>query len=148
MTHRPSAHGHGANCKIGAVALSVLCLLANQPAAAQPSYRPAPAAYAPPLDYPAPPRGLRGGQTYECDMYGRDQAELYVPRGGGVGGGAIRGAVGGAVFGAIVGGSKGAKRGAVAGGGLGAVASGARVRQERDAAYQFAYDDCMLGFRR
>jgi hypothetical protein len=60
----------------------------------------------------------------------------------------VRGAVGGALFGAIVGGGKGARRGALAGGGLGAVASGARARQEREHAYQLAYDDCMLGFRR
>ena len=52
------------------------------------------------------------------------------------------------MFGAIVGGSKGARRGALAGGGLGAVASGARARQERETAYRLAYDDCMLRFRR
>jgi hypothetical protein len=81
-------------------------------------------------------------------LYARDEAEWYAQRGPGVAGGAVRGAVGGAVFGAIVGGGKGARRGALAGGGLGAVASGARARQERDIAYQLAYDDCMLGFRR
>lgn len=128
---------------------AALCLLASHPVAAQSGYRPGPR-----------PTGQRrtvilsaaarlcGGRPYECDLYARDQAEWYVPQGAGVAGGAVRGAVGGAVFGAIVGGGKGARRGALAGGGLGAVASGARARQQREIAYQLAYDDCMLGFRR
>ena len=147
MTHRPCPQCAG--YAAGAALLAVLCLLPSQPVAAQPGYPAAPAAYGPALhDYPAPPRGFRGGRPYECNLYARDQAEWYVPRGAGVAGGAVRGAFGGAVFGAIVGGGKGARRGALAGGGLGAVASGARARQEREIAYQLAYDDCMLGFRR
>lgn len=147
MNYRPCPHRAG--CMAGAALLAALCLLASHPVAAQPAYRPAPPAYGPaPHYYPAPPRGFRGGQPYECDLYARDHAEWYAPQGAGVAGGAVRGAVGGAVFGAIVGGSKGARRGALAGGGLGAVASGARARQERETAYRLAYDDCMLRFRR
>ena len=147
MTHRPSPHHAGLTS--GAALFAALCLLASHPVAAQSGYRPGPPAYRPaPHGYPEPPRGFRGGRPYECDLYARDQAEWYVPQGAGVAGGAVRGAVGGAVFGAIVGGGKGARRGALAGGGLGAVASGARARQQREIAYQLAYDDCMLGFRR
>ena len=147
MSHPPSPQRAG--CAAGAALLAALCLLATHPVAAQSGYRPAPVAYGQALrDYPAPPRGFRGGRPYECNLYARDEAEWYAQRGPGVAGGAVRGAVGGAVFGAIVGGGKGARRGALAGGGLGAVASGARARQERDIAYQLAYDDCMQGFRR
>jgi len=147
MTYPPSPQRAG--CAAGAALLAALCLLATHPVAAQSGYRPAPVAYGQALrDYPAPPRGFRGGRPYECNLYARDEAEWYAQRGPGVAGGAVRGAVGGAVFGAIVGGGKGARRGALAGGGLGAVASGARARQERDIAYQLAYDDCMQGFRR
>ena len=147
MTHRPSPHRAGLTS--GAALFAALCLLASHPVAAQSGYRPGPPAYRPaPHGYPEPPRGFRGGRPYECDLYARDQAEWYVPQGAGVAGGAVRGAVGGAVFGAIVGGGKGARRGALAGGGLGAVASGARARQQREIAYRLAYDDCMLGFRR
>ena len=148
MNHRPRPRARRAGCTAGAALLSGLCLLASHPVVAEPRYRPPPGAYAPPPYYPAPPHGFRGGRPYECDLYARDHAEWYVPRGAGVAGGAVRGAVGGAVFGAIVGGSKGARRGALAGGGIGAVASGARARQEREIAYQLAYDDCMLAFRR
>ena len=147
MTHPLSPQRAG--CAAGAALLAALCLLASHPVAAQPGYRPAPAAYGPALrDYPAPPRGYRGGRPYDCNLYARDEAERYAQRGAGVAGGAVRGAVGGAVFGAIVGGGRGARRGALAGGGLGAVASGARARQEREISYRLAYDDCMLGFRR
>ena len=147
MTHPPSPQRAG--CAAGAALLAALCLLASHPVAAQPGYRPAPPAYGQALrDYPAPPRGFRGGRPYECNLFARDEAERYAHRGAGVAGGAVRGAVGGAVFGAIVGGGKAARRGALAGGGLGAIASGARARQESEFAYQLAYVDCMLGFRR
>ena len=126
----------------GALAALWLALACAGPAAAQPAYR------LQLSDYPPPPPGLRGGHPYECDLYARDQAERYVPYGARIGSGAVRGAVGGAVFGAIAGGSKGARRGALAGGGLGAVAQGMRARDERETAYQLAYDDCMLHFRR
>lgn len=128
--------------------IGTLCLLISQALLAQPAYRPAPAGYADRGYYPTPPHGFRGGRPYECDLYARDNADWYVPRGAGVGSGAVRGAVGGAVFGAIVGGSKGARRGALAGGGLGALAAGARARQDREIAYRLAYDDCMQRFRR
>lgn len=128
--------------------MAAVCLLVSQTLWAQPAYRPGPPGYTDSGYYPEPPRGFRGGRPYECDLYARDNAEWYVPRGAGVGGGAVRGAVGGAVFGAIVGGSKGARRGALAGGGLGAVAAGARARQDREIAYRLAYDDCMQRFRR
>ena len=102
MTQPPSPQRAG--CAAGAALLAALCLLASHPVAAQPGYRPAPAAYGQALrDYPAPPRGFRGGRPYECGLYARDEAEWYAPRGAGVAGGAVRGAVGGAVFGAIVG---------------------------------------------
>jgi hypothetical protein len=133
---------------IGAAFLAWTCLLCCSPLAAQPGYRPSTSGYSRPAHYPAPPPGFRGGRPYECDLFARDQAELYVPQGAGMGAGAVRGAVGGAVFGAIVGGGKGARRGALVGGGLGAVTAGARARQEREIAYQLAYDDCMQGFRR
>lgn len=125
--------------------LAALGLCACQALLAQPGYRPLPpgAGY-----YPEPPVGFRGGRPYECDLYARDNAEWYMSQRPGVGAGAVRGAVGGAVFGAIVGGRKGARRGALAGGGLGAVAAGARARQDRDIAYRLAYDDCMQRFRR
>ena len=144
MNDRDRVHSRGA---LGSLMLGWLCVLGSAPLAAQPVYSPPPG-YAPAPYYPAPPAGFRGGRPYECDLYARDHAEWYVRRGAGVGAGAVRGAVGGAVFGAVVGGSKGARRGALAGGGLGAVAAGARARQEREHAYQLAYDDCMLGFRR
>jgi hypothetical protein len=131
----------------GAALIGILCLLASQTLCAQPAYRRVPpgseAGY-----YPEPPRGFRGGRPYECDLYARDNADWYGPRGAGIGAGAVRGAVGGAVFGGIVGGSEGARRGALAGGGLGAVASGARARQDREVAYRLAYDDCMQRFQR
>lgn len=130
------------------VAMITFCVLVSQTLGAQPMYRPGPPGYAESGYYPEPPRGFRGGQSYECDLYARDNANWYVPRGAGMGSGAVRGAVGGAVFGAIVGGSKGARRGALAGGGLGAVAAGARARQDREVAYRLAYDDCMQRFRR
>lgn len=136
--------GRGARIAV----VSSLCFLASQTLWAQPSYRPGPPAYGDSQYYPEPPRGFRGGLAYECDYYARDNAEWYVPRGAGVANGAVRGAVGGAVFGAIVGGSRGARRGALAGGGLGAVAAGARARQDREIAYRLAYDDCMQRFRR
>lgn len=130
------------------IAVMTVCMLVSQALWAQPAYRPGPPGYAHSGHYPEPPRGFRGGQSYECDLYARDNAEWYVPRGAGMGSGAVRGAVGGAVFGAIVGGSKGARRGALAGGGLGAVAAGAKARQDREYAYRLAYDDCMQRFRR
>lgn len=128
--------------------MGAVCLLASQTLWAQPMYRPGSPSDGDSGYHPEPPRGFRGGRPYECDLYARDNAEWYVPRGAGVGGGAVRGAVGGAVFGAIVGGSKGARRGALAGGGLGAVAAGARAQQDRQIAYRLAYDDCMQRFRR
>lgn len=131
-----------------AVALGALCLCASQSLLAQPGYRPLPPGAASARYYPEPPAGFRGGRPYECDLYARDNAEWYRSHGPGVGAGAVRGAVGGAVFGAIVGGGKGARRGALAGGGLGAVAAGARARQDREIAYRLAYDDCMQRFRR
>lgn len=131
-----------------AVALGAMCLCAAQAVLAQSSYRPLPPGAAAGRYVPEPPRGFRGGRPYECDLYARDHAEWYTSQGPGVGAGAVRGAVGGAVFGAIVGGGKGARRGALAGGGLGAVAAGARARQDREVAYRLAYDDCMQRFRR
>jgi hypothetical protein len=131
-----------------AMALSTLGLCFCQVLLAQPGYRPLPPDDSLSRYYPEPPRGFRGGQPYECDLYARDNADWYARQRPGVGSGAVRGAIGGAVFGALVGGSKGARRGAVAGGGLGAVAAGARAREEREIAYRLAYDDCMLRFRR
>ena len=139
---------HRAARGTGAAVIGALCLLASQMLWAQPMGGPMPPGYGGAHFYPEPPQGFRGGRPYECDLYARDNAGWYRPRGPGVAGGAVRGAIGGAVFGAIVGGSKGARRGALAGGGLGAVASGARARQEREVAYRLAYDDCMLRFRR
>lgn len=144
---------HGARhsrvvCGARIAVMGVLGLLASQTVWSQPTYRPGPPGYADTGYYPEPPRGFRGGRPYECDLYARDNAEWYVPRGAGMGSGAVRGAVGGAVFGAIVGGGKGARRGALAGGGLGAVAAGAKARQDREIAYRLAYDDCMQRFRR
>lgn len=130
-----------------AALLGILGLLTSQALGAQPAYRQVPPGYDAGY-YPEPPRGFRGGHPYECDLYARDEADRYLPPGTGVGAGAVRGAVGGAIFGGIVGGSKGARRGALAGGGLGAVASGARARQDREVAYRLAYDDCMQRFRR
>lgn len=148
MKNKLEARPHRAARGALIAAMGALCLLVSQTLWAQPAYRPGPQVYTDPGYYPEPPRGFRGGRPYECDLYARDNAEWYVPRGAGVGGGAVRGAVGGAVFGAIVGGSKGARRGALAGGGLGAVAAGARARQDREIAYRLAYDDCMQRFRR
>lgn len=131
-----------------AAALGVLCLGASQALFAQAGYRPLPPGAASERYYPEPPRGFRGGRTYKCDLYARDNADWYTSQGPGVDAGAVRGAIGGAVFGAVVGGSKGARRGALAGGGLGAVAAGARARHNREIAYRLAYDDCMQRFSR
>ena len=132
----------------GMAAMAALCLLAGPATWAQPGYRPLPAGEYDMRHYPDPPSGFRGGRPYECDLYARDHADWYAPRGAGVGSGAVRGAIGGAVFGAVVGGGRGARRGAMAGGALGAVAAGARARQDREIAYRLAYDDCMQRFRR
>lgn len=148
MENKLETRSHGSASGPRIAAMAALCLLVSQTIWAQPAYRPGPSGYTDSRDYPEPPRGFRGGLPYECDLYARDNADWYGPRGAGVGGGAVRGAVGGAVFGAIVGGSKGARRGALAGGGLGAVAAGARARQDSEIAYRLAYDDCMLRFRR
>ena len=142
-------HRHNRSKRVARLVLmGVLCMVVGQTLWAQPSYQYGSSTYSHSSYYPEPPRGFRGGQPYECDLYARDNAEWYVPRGSGVASGAVRGAVGGAVFGAIVGGSKGARRGALAGGGLGAVAAGAKARQDREFAYRLAYDDCMQRFRR
>ena len=145
MTSRRPVHK---GCTATATLVLGLWVAACGLAEAQAVYRPGMPGYNAPSYYPVPPRGFRGGRPYECDRYALDQAELYAPPGAGIGAGAVRGAVGGAMFGAIAGGSRGARRGALAGGGLGAVASGARARQQREITYQLAYDDCMLGFRR
>lgn len=97
--------------------------------------------------YPPPPHGFSHSNPRDCDFYARDQAYRYAPPGAGMRG-AVRGAAGGAAFGAIVGGGKGAGRGAAAGAALGAIAHGARAQREREYAYNYAYDDCMRGFRR
>lgn len=96
---------------------------------------------------PPPPSGWAHSNARDCDFYAREQAYRYAPPGAGMRG-AVRGAVGGAGFGAIVGGSRGARRGATAGAALGAIAAGARAQRERDYAYDYAFDDCMRGFRR
>jgi len=83
----------------------------------------------------------------DCSTYARNRAETEAPAGGGALGGAARGAAKGALFGAIVGGGKGAGRGAALGGGLGAVGGGIRSSQQRDASFQYYYDECMRGRR-
>ncbi|MDH4230895.1 MAG: hypothetical protein OEW04_02570 [Nitrospirota bacterium] len=83
----------------------------------------------------------------DCSTYARNRAETEAPAGGGALGGAARGAARGALFGAIVGGGKGAGRGAALGGGLGAVRGGVRSSQQRDASFQYYYDECMRGRR-
>lgn len=121
--------------------LVALTLTAAYAASAQPGY------YPPPSHYPPPPTSYRHSEARSCDYYAREEAYRYAPSGAGLHG-AAHGAVKGAVFGAIVGGGKGARRGAAVGGGLGAVASGARARRDRDYAYHYAYEDCIRGFRR
>lgn len=81
----------------------------------------------------------------DCSTYARNRAETEAPRGGGALGGAARGAAGGALFGAIVGGGKGAGRGAALGGGLGAVKGSRRSARDREANYQYYFDQCMRG---
>lgn len=128
--------------RVPAVLFAGFFTLAAPAVLAQPGY------YPPPSHYPPPPPSYRHSEARQCDFYARDQAYRYAPPGAGGLHGAAHGAVKGAVFGAIVGGSKGARRGAAVGGGLGAVAAGARSQRDRDYAYQYAYDDCMRGFRR
>ena len=148
MEHKHETRSGRTARRAGMAAITTLCLLASATPWAQPSYRPLSPGELEWRHYPEPPSGFRGGRPYECDLYARDNAEWYVPRGAGVGSGAVRGAIGGAVFGAVVGGGRGARRGALAGGALGAVAAGARARQDREIAYRLAYDDCMQRFRR
>lgn len=81
----------------------------------------------------------------DCSTYARNRAETEAPRGGGALGGAARGAAKGALFGVIVGGGKGAGRGAALGGGLGAIRGGVRSQEDRQANYQYYYDQCMRG---
>lgn len=100
----------------------------------------------PPLPY-GPPAGYRHGDPRGCDSYAQQEAYRYAPPGAGALRGAARGAIGGGAFGAIVGGGKGARRGAAVAGTLGAVAAGARAQQARSYAYEYAYDDCIRGFR-
>jgi hypothetical protein len=83
----------------------------------------------------------------DCSTYARNKAETEAPRGGDALGGAARGSAKGALFGAIVGGGKGAGRGAALGGGLGAVGGGVRSGRQREASYQYYYDECIRGRR-
>jgi hypothetical protein len=93
------------------------------------------------------PAGAQGGpeRAAHCSTYARNQAEVAAPAGGGLIGGAARGAAGGALFGVIVGGKKGAKRGAGLGGAVGAVSGSVASGQQKQANYQYYYDQCMRG---
>lgn len=78
-----------------------------------------------------------------CDGYARDYANRHA-NAGDVIGGALGGAVTGAIIGGILGGGKGAGQGAAIGGGVGAFGGAAHASGNWHAAYQWAFDECML----
>lgn len=81
----------------------------------------------------------------DCSTYARNQSEAQRTSGGGALGNTAHGAIGGAAFGAIVGGGKGARKGAALGGGIGLIRGSARGSREREANYQYYYNQCMQG---
>jgi uncharacterized membrane protein len=76
-----------------------------------------------------------------CDGYARDFAQRHS-RGRAARGGVI-GAVGGGLIGGIAGGGRGAGIGALVGGGAGLAVGGSRQREDFNALYNRAYNDCM-----
>lgn len=88
----------------------------------------------------------------DCSAYARNRVSSEYPAGGGALGGAVRGAAGGAALGAIggaIGGKagKGAGIGAAVGGGLGMLGGASRAASQRDANFNYYYNECMSGRR-
>jgi len=79
-----------------------------------------------------------------CDGYARSYANQEA-NAGDVLGGLFGGAVTGAIIGGILGGGKGAGQGAAIGGGVGAFGGAAHASGNWNAAYQWAFDECMSG---